>query len=299
MKISTYTLAIISLLTLSSCGAQSANNIDEEKSVNSLAINSTTPETDSTTQNKAPESSQPKMATAAEILAKKQVPVLCYHQIRDWKATDSKTAKDIITPIAIFEDQIKTLADSGYTSIMPNQLYDYLLYGKELPKKPFMITFDDNDLSQYENATPILTKYGFKGVYFIMTVTIGRPRYMNKTQLKELADNGNAIESHTWDHHNVQKYMGEDWVTQIEKPSKVLEDITGKKVEYFAYPFGLWNPQGIPELEKRGMKAAFILATKRDENKPLYTIRRMIASGFWNGKTMHQVMEKTFSQSRN
>jgi hypothetical protein len=32
----------------------------------------------------------------AAVLARKQVPVVCYHQIRDWKATDSvKTRKTI------------------------------------------------------------------------------------------------------------------------------------------------------------------------------------------------------------
>ncbi|HVW63323.1 MAG TPA: hypothetical protein VHC48_24900, partial [Puia sp.] len=28
------------------------------------------------------------------ILGRKEVPILCYHQIRDWKPTDSRTAKD-------------------------------------------------------------------------------------------------------------------------------------------------------------------------------------------------------------
>jgi len=283
---------MIFLAVFNSCSTQSVNSIESDDATSQVLIpNANDTISDNTIENKT--------ASSAEITAKRQIPVLCYHQIRDWKATDSKTAKEIITPVAVFNDQIKALADSGYTSILPDQLYDYLVYGKELPEKSVMITFDDNDLSQYEHAVPTLKKHGFKGVYFIMTVTIGRPRYMNKTQLKELSDDGNVIGSHTWDHHNVQKYTEEDWITQIEKPSKVLEEITGKKVEYFAYPFGTWNVEALPELEKRGIKAAFILATKRDENKPLYTIRRMIASGNWSGKTMLHVMQKTFSLSRN
>lgn len=241
---------------------------------------------------------QRKPADAATILARKQVPVLCYHQVREWKPSDSKTAKDVITPIATFRDQIKMLADSGYTSILPDQLNNYLLYGDELPAKPVLITFDDNDGTQYTAANPILKEFGFKAVYFIMTVTIGRPRYMNKAQLKELSDEGNVIGSHTWDHHNVQKYEGEDWVTQIEKPSKVLEEITGKKVEYFAYPFGLWNVKALPELEKRGMKASFILSTKRDPDNPMQTVRRIIGSGYWSGKTLYQAMTKTFEDGK-
>ena len=54
------------------------------------------------------------VADAATILARQQVPVICYHQIRDWKPTDSKVARDYIIPPAVFQAQIKMLADSGY-----------------------------------------------------------------------------------------------------------------------------------------------------------------------------------------
>ena len=40
---------------------------------------------------------------AAAILARKQVPILCYHQIRDWRPKDSKVAKDYIIPGASFK----------------------------------------------------------------------------------------------------------------------------------------------------------------------------------------------------
>lgn len=239
-----------------------------------------------------------KLADATTILNRKQVPVLCYHQIREWTASDSKTAKDFIISIGTFRDQIKMLADSGYTAILPDQLYDYLAYGIELPEKPVMITFDDNDGTQYSAANPIMKEFGFKGVYFIMTVTIGKPRYMNQAQLRELSDNGNVIGSHTWDHHNVRQYKDEDWVTQIEKPSKVLEEITGKKIEYFAFPFGAWNVEALAQLEKRGMKGSFILSTKRDPDHPIQTIRRIIGSGYWNGKSLHSAITRTFGDGK-
>ena len=74
-----------------------------------------------------------KIADAKTILARKQVPVLCYHQIRDWKPTDSKAAKDYIIPVATFKAHMKMLADSGYQTILPDQYYDYLNNGTELP----------------------------------------------------------------------------------------------------------------------------------------------------------------------
>jgi peptidoglycan/xylan/chitin deacetylase (PgdA/CDA1 family) len=234
------------------------------------------------------------IANAATILARKEVPILCYHQIRDYKPTDSKTAMAYIVPPAVFNEQMKALADSGYQTILPDQLFDYLAYGKPLPPKPVMLTYDDTDLEQYTVALPAMNKHNFKGVFFVMTVSLGRPRYMSKEQVKDLSDKGHTIGSHTWDHHNVKKYQGQDWVTQIEKPTKTLESITGKSIKYFAYPFGLWNKEAIPELKKRGMVSAFQLYAKRDEQDPLYTIRRIIVPGSMKPAAMIATMKRNF-----
>jgi peptidoglycan/xylan/chitin deacetylase (PgdA/CDA1 family) len=220
--------------------------------------------------------------------------VICYHQIRDWKPTDSKVAKDYIVPIASFKEHIKMLADSGYHTILPDQLYSYLAFGTPLPKKPIMLTFDDTDLDQFLIARPEMKKYGFKGVFFIMTVSLGRPHYMSKEQVKQLSDEGNVIASHTWDHHNFKKFQGKDWETQLDKPTKKLEEITGKEIKYFAYPFGLWNEQGLPELHKRGFLMAFQLAEKRDANDPLMTVRRILDSGYWSTKTLSNSIKNSF-----
>ena len=235
-----------------------------------------------------------KIATATTILARPQVPVLCYHQIRNWNSKDGKVGKDYIVPIAEFKAQMKMLADSGYNTILPDELYNYLNTGAKLPAKPIMLTFDDNDLDHFTEAAPEMKKYGFKGVFFIMTVTLGRPGYMTKAQVKSLSDEGHLIGSHTWDHQNVKKYQGDDWVKQIEKPNKTLMEITGKEVKYFAYPFGLWNPEAFPQLKKRGIIAAFVLAEKRDENDPLFSIRRIIASGYWSPKTLSNNIRRSF-----
>lgn len=235
-----------------------------------------------------------KIASAAEILARPQVPILCYHQIRNWTASDGKVGKDYIVPTAEFRSQMKMLADSGYHTILPDQLYNYLAYGAKLPEKPIMLTFDDTKLDQWTVAIPELKKYGFKGVFFIMTVSLGRRNYLSREQVKKMSDAGHVIGSHTYDHQNVKKYQGDDWVTQIEKPTKTLQEVTGKDIKYFAYPFGLWNKEAIPQLKKRGFSSAFILAEKRDENDPLFTIRRIIASGYWNTKTLHNSIVKSF-----
>ena len=310
MKVTTASL-LLAALSLAACDTKTATTGETATSsatVSAIAPPATDPaaaETSGTQATAADEAAATpapapgsipaaKTGDAAAILARPQVPILCYHQIRDWTARDSKGAKDYIVPIADFKAQIKMLADSGYHTISPDQLYAYMTTGAKLPSKPIMLTFDDTDLDQFTIARPTLEQYGYKGMYFVMTVSLGRPHYMTKAMVKQLSDEGNIIGSHTWDHHNVKKYQGQDWVTQIDKPTKTLEDITGKKINYFAYPFGLWNTQAFPELKKRGFVAAFSLAEKRDQQDPLFTIRRIIASGYWSPKTLRNNIVQSF-----
>lgn len=292
-------LSFLVLNGLSGCQSKSAatNELKLAESPKTAGTNET-PKADNSAPAVDPASIPPgKIADAATILARPQVPILCYHQIRDWRSSDSKTAKDYIIPVAAFKEQMQMLADSGYHTISPDQLYAYLATGAKLPTKPILLTFDDGDLDQYEVAAPELEKHGFKGTFFIMTVAIGRhgkQPYMDKTQIKDLADRGHTIGAHTWDHHNVKKYQGDDWKIQLEEPKAKLEGIIGKPVKYFAYPFGLWNREALPEIQKRGYAAAFTLADKRDEQMPLYTIRRIIAGGQWKTKTMYRNMIQSF-----
>jgi peptidoglycan/xylan/chitin deacetylase (PgdA/CDA1 family) len=288
-------LVAAAMMALSGCFSAAQNRTAPDETADSTALAGSSAPAYSSARMAIPANiDEIKVADANTILSRKQVPVLCYHQIRDWKATDSKSAKDYIVPVETFKAHLKMLADSGYQTILPDEYYAYLNLGTPLPEKPIMLTFDDTEENQYAIAAPEMKKHGFKAVYFIMTVSLGRPKYMSKDQVKQLSEAGHVIGSHTWDHQNVKKYKGEDWVTQIEKPTKTLEAITGKKVEHFAYPFGLWNPEAFPELRKRGFKSAYVLAEKRDQADPLFTIRRIIASGYWDAKRLNNSIQRSF-----
>jgi peptidoglycan/xylan/chitin deacetylase (PgdA/CDA1 family) len=293
MKMNFLSIIAAALILVAGCQSKSQSTAEE------AAKDGTTPtvEANGTTTEKV-DMSKIKVADAKTILERKQVPILCYHQVRNWKATDGKVGKDYIVEIQNFKDQMKMLADSGYHTILPDQLYAYLNTGAKLPSKPIMLTFDDTDLDQFTIVNPTLKKLGYKAVYFVMTVSIGRKGkfvdYMSSDQIKQLSDEGNIIGSHTYDHKNFKKYAGKDWEEQLDKPTKRLEEITGKKMTEFAYPFGLWNAEGIPELKKRGFRMAYQLSTKRDEKDPLFTIRRIIASGYWSPKTLSNSIKNSF-----
>ena len=210
------------------------------------------------------------MNTAAQIYAKPEIPILCYHRIADGKKGDYT-----VSPYT-FTAHMKILADSGYHSISPAQLYDYLIYNKTLPEKPVMITFDDSRVEHSAIAAPVLEKQGFRGAFFIMTITYNKKNYMTTEQIAQLAKAGHTVGLHTWDHTMVTKFTTiEDWQKEIVKPKEKLAKIVNKPIEYFAYPNGVYNHKSAEELSKC-FKLSFSLSTKRDSLQPLQTVRRII-----------------------
>jgi peptidoglycan/xylan/chitin deacetylase (PgdA/CDA1 family) len=213
---------------------------------------------------------KPTANTASEIYAKQQVPVLCYHRISDGNKGDYT-----VSP-ATFSAHMKVLADSGYHSVSPAQLYDYLVYNNTLPAKPVVISFDDSRVEHAQIAAPVMEKYGFRGVFFIMTITYNKKNYMSKDQIAQLAKSGHTVGLHSWDHTMVIKYKeAADWEKQAVEPQKKLAEIVGKPVEYWAYPNGVYDHKSTVELSKH-FKLSFSLSSKRDSLQPLQCVRRII-----------------------
>ena len=227
--------------------------------------------------------------TASQVYAKPEVPVLCYHRISDGSKSEYR-----VSPTT-FSAHMKMLADSGYHSISPDQLFDYLVYNKTLPEKPVIIAFDDSRAEHYEVAAPVMEKVGFRGVFFIMTITYNKKNYMTTDQVNQLAKAGHTIGLHSWDHTMVTKYKeAADWQKQVADPKKKLESIVGKPVEYWAYPNGVYDHNGAEELSKY-FKLSFTLYSKRDSVVPLQTIRRMIVPECTSQgllKSMHRTFGK-------
>ncbi|MAK56380.1 MAG: hypothetical protein CML17_11150 [Pusillimonas sp.] len=89
------------------------------------------------------------------------IPVLMYHHV-------SPSAGSITTSPSNFENQLKWLKNHGYQTITTKQYAAYLK-GHRLPAKSIMITFDDGYLDNWVYAFPILQKWGFNAVIFLVT----------------------------------------------------------------------------------------------------------------------------------
>lgn len=176
-----------------------------------------------------------------------------------------------------FEAQMKYLSKSGYTAISPDQLADYLQYGKELPPNPILITFDDGYEDNYRVAYPILQKYHFTATIFLITDFVDKnAKYVTWQQVREMRDSGFSFQSHTINHILLPNASDEDIYFQLIKSREVLEEQLGPKIEYLAYPGGKYDQRVIHLARKAGYRAAFTINFGRDRmHCELFTLNRI------------------------
>ena len=163
------------------------------------------------------------------------VPVLLYHHI-DTKE-NGEESRYYVSP-EDFKQQMLTLSQLGHETITVDYLVEIIRHGGLLPEKPLVITFDDGQLSVYENAYPIMRDLGFVGTVYIVSSWVGSGFLMDIAEIQELADQGWSIGSHSNSHKNLVEFSSE--LHYEMRMSKLdLEDQLGVDVSTFAYPFGV------------------------------------------------------------
>ena len=110
---------------------------------------------------------------------------------------------------------------------------------KALQGMDVVFTFDDGGESFYSKAAPILEKYGFKGVFFISTKYLDTKGFLTKEQVKELAERGHVIGSHSHTHPEIftklsRREVCEEW----QESAEILKGILGNSALSLSIPNG-------------------------------------------------------------
>jgi peptidoglycan/xylan/chitin deacetylase (PgdA/CDA1 family) len=189
---------------------------------------------------------------AGPAVRKLSVPILLYHHI----ATADKPSDYFVSP-KTFERQMKWLKDMGYTVVSYADFYAAFIGEKNLPSNSVVITFDDGKRDQYENAYPILKKYGYPATFFIETGAIGEADTMTWEMVKDLADNGMEIGSHTLSHPYLSKTKPLRLVRyEIRKSRQVLTMNLDIPIRFFAYPSGAYTAETAEIVKNSGYLSA-------------------------------------------
>ena len=98
------------------------------------------------------------------------VPVLMYHHIGP---RNKSTYYGLTVEPADFERQMSYLARKGYRTINHSDLVNWLIHGAPLPQRSVLLTFDDTYADTFDFAFPILARYGFCAIIFVVSSLVG------------------------------------------------------------------------------------------------------------------------------
>ncbi len=186
-----------------------------------------------------------------------QIPILIYHYVeyvKDPRDTIRKSL-DIIPPI--FEAQVATLKDSGYTFLTPIDINLVLEGRRTLPKKPVILSFDDGYEDFYTDVMPILIKYKVKAVQYVISDFVDTPNYLKTKQVFDIKKSGLIeIACHTMHHPALAKSSLSDAIHEIGGCKKQMLEKFGVHAVSFAYPYGSYDPFLFPILKNAGFKNA-------------------------------------------
>lgn len=179
------------------------------------------------------------------------VPILMYHYISVPPAGADKYRVDLSVSPDMFDQQLAYLAENGFSTVSLYDLLNHLSTGAPLPPRPVVLTFDDGYRDNYENAFPLLKKYGFTGTFFIVSdfINANRPEYMTWDMLREMADAGMSIESHSRTHPDLRGRSFQFLVWEILGPIEAITHYTGRRPHFFCYPAGKYDRDVIAVLK--------------------------------------------------
>ncbi len=196
--------------------------------------------------------------TSSQNMRQMRVPVLMYHYISIPPPDADAVRLDLsVTPQA-FDEQMAFLVSNGYHTVRVSDVVDHLLHGAPLPEKPIVLTFDDGYADNYKAAFPILEKYGMTATFYVIAkfTEDQRPGYATWDQLREMANAGMEIGSHSIDHLDLRGQSIAFQTNQIAGSKQIIESRLGSAIKTFSYPSGRYDANTIAVLRANGYLGA-------------------------------------------
>ncbi len=221
------------------------------------------------------------------------ITVLCYHHV------DSRYPTPYSISSAKFTAQLDALEKAGFSFISLKQLEDFYYKDTPIPLRSAVITFDDGNLNVYTTAYPLLKKRGIPFALFIYPgiTTRGHRRYCASWgEVKEMADNGVIIGCHTLTHpfltlppkEVTTSTQYDAWLDrEIVFSKERIEFHLGRKVRYFATPFGALDTSAYKKIKQAGYRLAFNVHGMNNNNltNP-FNINRLVVLGYMSPQAL-------------
>ncbi|MGE6295328.1 polysaccharide deacetylase family protein [Aeromonas media] len=200
---------------------------------------------------------------------RREMPVIMYHRFIEQES--EKGVHGTWLPIVMFEKHLKLMKWLGYETLTFADLADKgFIHRLQYGKKFLMITVDDGYRDNLTRMLPLLEKYGYKAVVYIVTGEdhnrwdVEHPTHpdkpvalMNGDEISALVASGHVeIGGHTLTHPRLSTLAPEQQAQEIRANKERLERLLGQPLLSFAYPYGDLNESAKAEACAAGYRYA-------------------------------------------
>jgi peptidoglycan/xylan/chitin deacetylase (PgdA/CDA1 family) len=224
-------------------------------------------------------------AEARHCWASTEIPILMYHRV-------AYEGPEQLSPYRVrpelFEQQLAYLQRHGYNSLTIGEFYEqwFSQGSQSIPGKPVVLTFDDAYLDFYENAWPLLKKYGCNATVFVPVDFVdghadwdcefGEPaKIMNWNQIIELHKQGVRFGSHSCGHRRLSELSKDEVYEDAKNSRDILEQKLGVEIFDYCYPYAAASEQMQQVIASAGYRSAVcgIGGNPPDRKNPFYIPR--------------------------
>lgn len=127
------------------------------------------------------------------------------------------------------------------------------------------VTFDDGPHAMYTpQVLDVLAKYNAKATFFCL----GEQAERNKEIVARAVREGHEIANHTMTHPQAPKVSAEQLQQEVGENNKLLEEITGQKVQFFRPPYGYFNADYFKACQERNLTVVLWTIVPKDWEQP-------------------------------
>lgn len=145
----------------------------------------------------------------------------------------------------------------------PAPVEDGEIFGKTLPKKTVVLTFDDGPHRRYsEEIAAILKQYNAPAIFFSVGRNIGTLDAQGKARLnggadvmRRLKQSGYVLANHSFSHAQLSKQTGDGLKAEILNTDALLRAVDPQRSSLFRFPYGARNREGLQALANAQLKS--------------------------------------------
>jgi peptidoglycan/xylan/chitin deacetylase (PgdA/CDA1 family) len=200
--------------------------------------------------------------------AKNKAIVLVYHNI-GIPPRNGKLLSLYVTP-RMFSFQMWYLKTAGFKVVSLHEILSFV-NGWIADEKLVALTFDDGYGDFFDNAYPVLKRYGYPSTVFLVSDLIGKEnlwdykelnikkRLLNRDKIIEMKDNSVVFGSHTRTHPFLSKLSTQEIEDELFGSKSALENILSQPVKFLCYPYGNYDERTVAVAKRAGYLGAMTM----------------------------------------